>query len=501
MINDLPILPLERTSETTTEFTSGLAFDEATLRHYGYQIMDEVASYLSGIRERPVWQAMPEDIHAAIRGQELPGEGLPFEETLTFIEQMILPFPQGNGHPRFAGWINSAPAHAGVLVKPLAAAINMNCGIGDHAGQELERRVVQWIMQLCGFPVEGSAGVFVSGGSEANFTCLQTARHWAAREDGWEIRTEGMQHIDHPFVLYQSDHGHFCIRRSVEAMGMGSNSIHIIPSTPSFQMDVDRLREQIIEDRAAGLRPFCVVASAGTVETGAIDPLDELADLCEEHGLWLHVDGAYGAFGIMDANVAHLYKGIERVDSLATDQHKWLSVPIDCGCALVRDGAALYDTFSLTSSLSDEHEPWLSEYTLQRTRRFRALEVWAILRSAGRNGMARAIAGNNAMAALLAQLVEAEPNLELVSSGPLSIVRFRYVPSDLHDEPAMLDQLNKLLVHEMQHSGRAFLTSTRFQGKEVLRACLVNYMTTEVDIRAIYDETLRIGNAIITRYS
>lgn len=429
MINDLPILPLEHASATTPESASGLAFDEATLRRYGYQVMDEVASYLSGLRERPVWQAIPEDIRAALRGQELPGEGLPFEDTLTFIEQMILPFPQGNGHPRFAGWINSAPAHAGVLVKPLVAAINMNCGIGDHAGQELERRVVQWVMQLCGFPVEGSAGVFVSGGSEANFTCLQAARHWAAKEDGWEIRTEGMQRIDHPFVLYQSDQGHFCIRRSVEAMGLGSNSIHIIPSTPSFQMDVEGLRKQIIEDRATGLRPFCVVASAGTVETGAIDPLDELADLCEEQELWLHVDGAYGAFGILDADVAHLYKGIGRVHSLATDQHKWLSVPIDCGCALVRDGAALYDTFSLTSP-SDEHEPWLSEYTLQRTRRFRALEVWAILRSAGRNGMARAIVGNNVLAALLEQLVEAEPDLELVDQDPSALYVFAtYHPS------------------------------------------------------------------------
>jgi aromatic-L-amino-acid/L-tryptophan decarboxylase len=481
------------------ERISELSFDEETLKRYGYQIMDEVASYLTQIRNRPVWQAMPEDIQTTIRQQELPGEGQPFEETLAFLEEMILPFPQGNGHPRFAGWINSAPAHAGVLIKPLAAAINLNCGIGDHAGQELERRVVQWIMQLCGFPVEGSAGVFVSGGSEANFTCLQAARHWAAQQDGWEIRTQGIQQIDHPFVLYQSDHGHFCIRRSVEAMGLGSNAIHIIPATPSFQMDVEALRSRIQEDRATGLRPFCVVATAGTVETGAIDPLDQLADLCEEQGLWLHVDGAYGAFGFLDARVAPLYKGIERVDSLATDQHKWLSVPIDCGCALVKHGKALYDTFCLTSAPADEHEPWLSEYTLQRTRRFRALEVWAILRSAGRDGMARAIANNNTLAALLAQLVEAEPELELVSSGPLSIVRFRYVPAELRDEPAMLDQFTKLLAREIQHNGRAFLTSTRLLEKEVLRACLVNYMTTEEDIRAIRDEVLRAGHALLTR--
>ncbi len=500
-MTDLYTLPTERESATTLASSTGLAFDEATLRAYGYRVMDEVVAYLSGVRERPIWQAMPDAVHKAIREQELPTAGQPFEETMTFIEQMILPFPQGNGHPRFAGWINSAPAHAGVLVKPLAAAVNFNCGIGDHAGQELERRTVQWIMQLCGFPVEGSAGVFVSGGSEANFTCLQAARCWAAREDGWNVRTEGIQQVRRPFVLYQSDQGHFCIRRAVEAMGLGSNSIHIIPSTPAFQMDVAQLRTQIAADRAAGLRPFCVVATAGTVETGTIDPLDELADLCEEQGLWLHVDGAYGAFGILDERVAPLYKGIERVHSLATDQHKWLSVPIDCGCSLVRDGAALRDAFSLTPASQDEHEPWLSEYTLQRTRRFRALDVWAIVRSAGRDGLASAIASNISMARLLARLVEAESTLELVSDGYLSIVRFRYVPAELRDEPLMLDQLNKLLASEMQQRGRAFLTSTHFQGKELLRACVVNYMTEEADIRAIVDETLRVGSDILSRYS
>jgi aromatic-L-amino-acid decarboxylase len=471
---------------------SGLAFDEEIFRQFGYQVMDEVTAYLSGIRERPVWQTMPDDVHRTIREQEMPEEGQPFEETLSFIKQMILPFPQGNGHPRFAGWINSAPAHAGVLIKPLAAAMNPNCGIGEHAGQALERRTVQWIMELCGFPVEGSAGVFVSGGSEANFTCLQAARQWAAQIDGWDVRAEGVQAMRRPFVLYQSDQGHFCIRKSVEAMGLGRNAIRIIPSTSSLQMDVERLRQQIEKDRAAGLRPFCVVATAGTVETGAIDPLDDLADLCAEQGLWLHVDGAYGAFGILDERVAHLYKGIERVHSLATDQHKWLSVPIDCGCALVRDGSTLRDAFSLTPPDQDEHEPWLSEYTLQRTRRFRALDVWAIINSAGRKGLAAAIASNNSMALLLARLIEAQPDLELISSGPLSIVRFRAAPPELRDDPLLLNQLNKALVREMQQRSKVFLTSTCFQGQEVLRACLVNYMTTEADIQAIVDETICI---------
>src|SRR3989440_5941378 len=192
-MSNIYTLPTEEDSMTIPGRSSGLAFDEETFRHIGYQIMDEVASYLSGIRQRPVWQAMPDDIHRTIREQELPAEGRPFEEALAFMKHMILPFPQGNGHPRFAGWINSAPAHAAVLVKPLAVAMNPNCGIGDHAGQELERRTVQWIMELCGFPVEGSAGVFVSGGFEGTFSCLQAARRLAAAVCGCGGRGGGGQ--------------------------------------------------------------------------------------------------------------------------------------------------------------------------------------------------------------------------------------------------------------------------------------------------------------------
>lgn len=483
-------------NQARAEQAPGLAFEEESLRRFGYQVIDETASYLFGVQERPIWQPMPEHVRAVLRGQQLPEQGLPFEETLAFVREMILPYPQGNGHPRFAGWINSAPGHASILLKPLEAALNPNCGIGEHAGQELERRAVQWMMELCGFPVEGSAGVFVSGGSEANFTCLQAARYWAAQADGWDVRKEGVQGNHRPLVLYQSDQGHFSVRKSVEAMGLGSDAIHIIPSNAASQINIEQLARRIQEDRAAGLNPFCVAATAGTVETGAIDPLDRLADLCDEQGLWLHVDGSYGAFGRLDERVAPLYKGIERVDSLATDQHKWLSVPIDCGCALVRHGSVLHDTFRLTHTAPEEHEAWMSEYTLQRTRRFRALDAWAIVRSAGRAGLAATIANNIEMARLFARLIETESALELVSGAPLSIVRFRYAPSTLRDQPGLLDRLNKQLASEIQKRGRAFFTSTRFRGKELLRACLVNYMTTEADIRAMVAEVLDAARAL-----
>ncbi len=480
-------------------YESGLSFEEASLKRFGYQVIDEVTEYLSAVRERPVWKPMPDEVRETIRVQQLPEQGYPFEDTLAFLRETILPYPQGNGHPAFAGWINSAPAHAGVLIKPLAAAMNPNCGIGDHAGQALERRTAEWVMELCGFPIAGSVGVFVSGGSEANFTCLQAARYWAAQADGWDVRKEGMQGSHPPYVLYQSDQGHFSIRRSVEAMGLGSDAIHIVPSTPTYQMDVDRLYHRIRQDLDAGQRPFCVAATAGTVETGAIDALEELADLCEEQDIWLHVDGAYGAFGVLDERVAPLYEGMDRVDSLATDQHKWLSVPIDCGCALVRHSSLLRDTFRLTPEGQDEHEVWMSEYTLQRTRRFRALDVWAVVRTAGRAGLTRAIAGNNDMARLLACIVKAEPDLELVSAGPLSIVRFRYAPPALYDDPRALDWLNKELALEVQRRGKALLTSTRFQGKETLRACIVNYMTGAGDILTIVEEVIDAGASLLSQ--
>ena len=481
------------------EIHAGFAFPEEDLRAMGSQVMDEVVAYLTGIQDHPVWQSMPADIQQALRSQVLPEEGQPFAETLALLRSTILPYPQGNGHPRFAGWINSAPAHASILLKPLAAAMNPNCGIGEHAGQELERRMVQWIMELSGFPVEGSAGVFVSGGSEANFTCLQAARYRAAQQYGWNVRKQGVQGMQRPFVLYQADQGHFSIRKAVEAMGLGSDAIHVIPTTPFFQIDIAQLTQRIQEDRKAGFTPFCVVATAGTVETGAIDPLDELADLCAREGLWLHVDGSYGAFAVLDERVAPLYKGMHRVDSLATDQHKWLSVPIDCGCALVRQGDILHETFRLTQTDTpepEEHEAWMSEYTLQRTRRFRALDVWAVVRTAGRAGLASAIANNIDMANLFAGLIEAEPDLELISSGPLSIVRFRYVPEALRAQPRQLDLLNKALTSSIQQRGRAFFTSTHFEGQEALRACFVNYMTDETDIRAMVDEIIQAARAL-----
>ena len=245
----------------------------------------------------------------------------------------------------FAAWVNPAGAPIGMLAEFLAAVMNPSAAGGDHAAIYVEHCVVRWLMELIDFPVEGSAGILVGGGSVASLYCLAVARHWAAAQDGWNMRTEGLQGNHPPLVLYISEEGHSCLRKSSHLLGLGEP--RIIPVDERYKMDLHALREAVMTDRKEGRQPFCVVGSAGTVNTGAVDPLDELADFCAEQGLWLHVDGAYGAFGILDPNVSHLYTGLERADSVALDPHKWLATPIECSCAIVRQGDLLRETFSL----------------------------------------------------------------------------------------------------------------------------------------------------------
>jgi len=242
-----------------------------------------------------------------------------------FFEQHILPHAMGNQHPRFTAWVNPAGAPIGMLADFLAAVMNPSAAGGDHAAIYMEHCVIRWLMELIDFPVDGSAGILVGGGSVASLYCLAVARHWAAARAGWNMRTEGLLGNHPPLVLYISEEGHSCLRKSSHLLGLGEP--RIIPVDARYKMDLRALREAVRADRQSRRQPFCVVGSTGTVNTGAVDPLDELSDFCEEQGLWLHVDGAYGAFGILDPNVSHLYAGLERADSVALDPHKWLATP------------------------------------------------------------------------------------------------------------------------------------------------------------------------------
>jgi glutamate/tyrosine decarboxylase-like PLP-dependent enzyme len=479
----------------------GLPAGGERFRALGHRLVDLVADYLAGLPERPVFRPMAAEARRAIADQPLPERAVAPEALLAFLSAEVMGYPMGNGHPRFFGWVNSPPDPLAVLTELVAAAINPSCAGGDHAAIYLERCAVRWLMELVGFPVEGSMGILVSGGSMASLTALATARHRAAERDGWDVRALGLAGNRPPLVLYVAEEGHSCLRKAAELLGLGSNHVRTVPVDAHCRLDPLALAQLIDHDRRQGLRPFCVVASAGTVNTGAIDPLDAIADLCAAEDLWLHIDGAYGAVGVLDPTVQHLYRGIERADSLALDPHKWLSVPIECGCALVRDGALLRATFSLVPPYLRTEEgrgfgglPWYSEYGFQQTRGFRTLKLWTTIAGAGREGLARRIARHNALARHLATQITACGDLELLAPVTLSIVCFRYRPPD--GSAADLDALNRGIVEAVQAEGEVFLTGTTLDGRFALRACILHTATGEDDLAALVAAVRRTGAAL-----
>jgi len=475
-------------------------------RTLGHQAVDLAAEYLAGLPDRPVFHRMEETDRRSLMHMPMPNTALSGDEILRLLAEQVLPHPMGNGHPRFFGWVNSPPAMMAVITEVLAAAMNPSCAGGDHAAIYLEHCVVRWLMQFLGFPIEGSAGLLVSGGSAASLTALAAARHRAFTDLGIDVRAKGVCATPARLRLYASTQVHTCVQKAVELLGLGSESIRWIAVDEDFRISLDELRRAIEEDRRQGWHPFCIVASAGSVQTGAIDPLNELADIAREFRLWLHVDGAYGAAAVLDPHSKPLFRGIERADSIALDPHKWLSVPVECGCVLVRDGASLRDAFSLVPPYIRTEPgkgignlPWFSEYGFQQTRGFRALKLWVTLAHAGTSGLARQIARQIALARYLERRIEATPDFELRSKGKLSIVCFRYVPRELAGDQEALDTLNQKIMERMQAEGTAFLTNTTLSSRFVLRACVLHYGTTEKDIDIMLEAVRNAAATLSTR--
>jgi glutamate/tyrosine decarboxylase-like PLP-dependent enzyme len=468
------------------------ALDPAEFRRLGHELVDLLADHLAGLSKGPVFVPMDPGERQALLEAPLPGDGVSPAVILDRLRRQVLPHPMGNGHPRFFGWVNSPPAPLGVLAELAAAAINPSCAGGDHAAIYLERAAVRWLMELVGYPIDRSMGLLVSGGSVASLTGLAAARHHAAAADGWNVRAEGLQNVRPPLVLYISEDGHSALRKAAELLGLGAGATRVVRVDDRLRMDVEALRAAVSADRSAGRRPFCVAASAGTASTGAIDPLDAIADLCAEEGLWLHIDGAYGAVAAVHPDRARRLAGLARADSLALDPHKWLAVPVECGCVLVRDGAVLRDAFSLVPPYLRTEEgrgfgglPWFSEYGIQQTRGFRALKLWMTLQHMGRAGVERLIARHVELAAGLARIIEASPDLELLAPVELSIVCFRHAPPHLRGDDRRLDELNRTIVERVQAGGEAFLSQTTVRGRFALRACILHPETTEADLQAL----------------
>jgi glutamate/tyrosine decarboxylase-like PLP-dependent enzyme len=460
-------------------------------RALGYRAIDILTEQLAAIPDAPARRALPEELRESLMRQPLPEAGRPAEDVLAAMASNILPYPMGNASPRFFAWVNSPAAPLGILAELLAAGMNPSVADGDHAATYVEHGVLGWLQQLIGYPA-GSGAILVSGGSIANLVGLAAMRFVQAQG---QIRAQGFAGEDAPMVVYTSTQAHSCLEKAVELLGIGHNYLRKIAVDADYRMDVGQLRAAIAADRAAGLRPVCVAASAGTVNTGAIDPIDAIADLCAAEGLWFHVDGAYGGVGVLAQQTAELYAGMERADSLAIDPHKWLYVPVECGCAFVRDAQALRDAFSLVPPyLRDDNSlPWFAEFGPQQTRGFRALKLWMVVQQIGAQGYRESISRDIALARALQDKIRARNDFELIAAGPLSVTCFRYAPRDMGD----LDALNRRLLDIVQREGQVFLTSTQLDGRLVLRACIVNFRTSEADLDFLLDVLAETGQRVI----
>jgi len=459
-------------------------------RRAAHGLVDAVTDHLAALPSGPVWQPLPDALRKELLELPLPENASTLEDLVATAMRDVVPHAMGNGHPAFFGWVNPPPSPAGVMASLAAAAMNPSVVSGDHADVHLERAVVRWLAELVGFPHAPGAGLLTSGGSAATLVCLAGARSRALAAAGHDVRGDGLAGAPQ-LIAYVPAEAHSCVRRALELLGLGSNSMREVPLAEG-RLDTAALRASIAADRASGALPALLVGSAGTVNTGAIDPLDALADAAAAEDLWFHVDGAYGAFGVLDPAIAARYRGMERADSLVLDPHKWLGVPVDAGCALVRDGNDLREAFSLIPPYlrqdTDSEVGTFAELGFEQTRPFRALKTWATIAARGRVGIAAQVARANELARQLGTLVEREPELELAAMPETSIVAFRACPADCPSDG--LDELNRRLPEAVQARGRAFVTGTVYDGRETLRACILHPDTTPEHLETLVAEVL-----------
>jgi aromatic-L-amino-acid/L-tryptophan decarboxylase len=458
----------------------------------GHRMVDDLIYYLESVRERPVWQKMPEPTRQALK-EPLPLDPQGPEKAYEDFLRHVLPYPTGNIHPRFWGWVMGTGSAVGMLSELLAAGMNSNVVGFDQAATAVEQQVLGWLREMLCFP-PGSSGLLVGGGSMANVVGLAVARNAMA---GFDLRFDGLA-AGPRMTLYASVETHSSMRKAVELLGLGSRSLRLVPVGKDRTVDVEALAALIAADRHAGMRPIAVIGNAGAVNSGAIDDLERLADLCERERIWLHVDGAIGAPAMLSPRLRPALRGMERADSLALDLHKWLYMPYDIGCVLVRSEEAHRGAFASSAAYLAPTSGGLSgiaftfsDYGPQLSRSFRALKAWMCLKAYGVHKYARLIEQNVEQARHLAGLVEQSSELELLAPAPLNIVCFRFVAPDLDE--AGLNALNERILVELQESGAAVPSSTVLDGRFCLRVAITNHRTRRDDLELLVREVVRLG--------
>ncbi len=471
--------------------------DWEALRRLGHRMVDDMMEHLRTIRQRPVWQPMPAGL-ASRFDEPLPVEPEDSSAVYQRFLEDILPYQLGNTHPRFWGWVIGTGSPLGMLAAMLAAGVNPNAWGGNQVAGHVELQVLRWLKDALGYPA-ASSGLLVSGGSMANLIALTVARDQRA---GFDVRGRGLSGSGPAFAVYASAEVHSSARKSVELLGLGGDSLRRIPVLPDYTIDLAALRQAVDDDLAAGVRPLCVIGTAGTVNTGAIDDLESLARISREKGLWLHVDGAFGALAALSPALRPRLRGLEQADSIAFDLHKWMVMPYDVGCILIRDEKAHRASFSLTphylaqSARGVSHAVFsASDYGPELSRGFRALKVWMSLRVHGLGAYARMIQQNVDQAAYLARLVDEEPRLERLAPASLNIVCFRFAAKSLSDEA--LNELNQELLVRLQERGLAAPSQTILQGRFAIRVAITNHRSRREDFELLVRESIRLGEEVL----
>src|SRR5438132_7773228 len=489
---------------TGTTRHAPLAMDPATFRAVGHRLVDQLADSLASVALGPVTRAeAPSAVREALDlTGPLPESGTEPGPLLEQTARLLFEHSLFNAHPRFFGYITASPAPIGILGDLLASAVNPNVWsfVLSPAATEIESQTVRWIAELIGYPAD-CGGLLDSGGNMANFVCFLAARRANA---GWNVRERGVAgDAGRRLRVYGSVETHTWIQKAADLSGLGAASIRWIPTDAELRMDVAALRRQLDADTAEGDVPCLVVGTGGSVSTGAVDPLPEIAAVCRQYGAWFHVDGAYGGFAAAVPEAPDDLRGLSQADSVAVDPHKWLYAPLEAGCALVRDLEALRTAFSYHPPYYhfDERATNYVDYGPQNSRGFRALKVWLALKQVGAAGYRKMIAGDIRLSRAMAAAISRHPELELMTQD-LSITTFRYVPRDLpqslqgEERERQIDAINRELLDRLQRGGEVFVSNAVIRGRYVLRACIVNFHTTLADVEALPGIVARVGRDV-----
>lgn len=467
--------------------------DWEEFRGLAHRMVDDMIDHLASLRAQPAWRPMPAPVRESF-DEPLPREGAGAGPVYREFLERVLPYPNGNLHPRFWGWVQGNGTPLGMMADMLASGMNPHLAGFDQAPARVEDQVLRWLAELMGFP-PGASGLLVTGGTIANVLGLAVARHARA---GFDVREEGVQGGRPRMTFYGSAETHGWARKAAELLGLGNASFRRVPVDREYRVDVDALAARVREDRAAGLHPFCVIGTAGTVNTGATDDLRALAAFCRAEGLWFHVDGAFGALARLVPELRPVVDGMEEADSLAFDLHKWGYLPFECACVLVRDAEAHRGAFAIQASYLAESTRGViagglpfADRGIDLTRGFKALKVWMSLKAHGVDTLARLVQQNVEQARHLAGRIRAHAELELLAPVPLNVVCFRYAPEGAAE--AELNAVNEEVLLRLQEGGIAVPSGTVLGGRYAIRVANVNHRSRREDFDTLVEAVARIG--------